>query len=303
MSRDKAQALATNRFLAHAIKAVHDKFKKALMAEWDIRGDSAEIRNAMHPLRNRCQQCKKPAAGIGDICECRTKTKFERCLSNPRNTLLELLLGRCQSVSSSVTLAKFVEQITRIGVANGRDLNWVKGQIHGLRPLLSRTCRKWIVGVCPSPFNHTGLLPAWPKDDGVILEAELHRSMSAEDSEAEFVLIEAQLAECFEEAKKEALDQANIQMAQVVRLVPENTRRQRARQDIIAAMIAKIKRDNPKWSIERICRQLDVRECPRRAKDTDAGSSWHDLWKNPQHRNRIKRFISQIQPAAPEKKV
>jgi hypothetical protein len=127
MSRDKAQAPAINRALAHAIKAVHDNFESALVAEREIRGDAAKIRNAMHPLRNRCQQCKKPVAGVGDICEGKTKTESERCLSNPRNTLLELLRRRCQRVSASASLAKFVQQITSIGIANGRDLNWVEG--------------------------------------------------------------------------------------------------------------------------------------------------------------------------------
>ena len=301
MSRDKAQAREINRVLRHAIKAVHDKFENALVAEWDIRGDSAKIRNAMEP-RNRCQQCKKPVAGIGAICECKTKTEYERCLSNPRNTLLELLRQRCQSILVSVSLAKFVEEITGIGVANSRDLDWVEGQIHALRPSLSRIFRKWVVGVCPPPFNDTGLIPAWLKDDGVILEAELRRSLSADDSEAQLVLIEAKIAPHFEEAKKAALDQASIQMAQVVRLVPEHAPRKRAGQSITAAMIARIKRDIPGLSIERICQLLDDKKVPLREIDRRAGfSSWHDIWNHPRYRNRIKRFISDIQPAAPEK--
>ena len=43
------------------------------------------------------------------------------------------------------------------------------------------------------------------KDDGVILEAELYRSLSGDDSEAELVLIETQVAQHFEEAERAAL--------------------------------------------------------------------------------------------------
>lgn len=289
---------------ARAIKAVLGNFEDGLVAEWDIRVDSAEIRNAKQPLLSRCRQCKKPAAGNGgDICKCETKIGYERCLSNPRNTFLRLLRQRCQSVLASVSLAKFVEQITNIGVANGRDLDWVEGQIQGLGPSLSRVCRRWIVGVCPPPCPETGHLPAWLKDHGVILGLEEHR-LSSDDSEAEFVQIEDQIAPYFEEAKKAALDQASIRMAQVVRPVAERPPRKRARQDITAAMIARIKRENPDWSIERICQHLDVMQCPLREKDRHHSfSSWHGIWKNPQYRNRIKRFISNIQPAAAEKKI
>lgn len=299
------QDRTANRVFARAIKAVHDRFEYALGAEWDVRTDSAKIRNAMKALPNRCLQCKKPIAGVsGDICTCKGRMGTERCLSNPRNTLLELLRQRCQSVLASVSLAEFVEQITRIGVANGRDLGWVEGQIHGLRPSLSHACRKWIVGVCPDPFNYTGQLPAWFKDDGVILGAESYRSLSSDDSEAELVLIEAQIAQHFEKAERAALDQASIQMAQVVHLFRERAPRKRARQDITAAMIATIKRDNPGWSIERICQHLDVMRCPLRENYRRAGfASWHGTWNHPQYRNRIKRFISDIQPAAAEKKV
>jgi len=294
-----------NRVIAHAIKAVHNKFEDALAAEWNIRADSATIRNEMQPLPLRCRQCKKPAAAIrGGICACKTPTGFERCLSNPRNAVLELLRHRCQSGLASASLAKFVEQITTIGVANGRDLDWVEGQIQGLEPALSRACRKWVVGVCPPPFAQTGLLPSWWKHDGVILDTESHRSLSSDDSEAELVLIDAEVAQYFEKAKKAALDQASIQMAQVVRTVPQRPPRQRVHQDITAAMIATIKRDNPGWPIEKICQHLDVRKCPLRAKDRNAGlSSWHDMWKDLKHRNRIKRFISDIQPAAAVKRV
>ncbi len=230
------QALTPNRVIARAINAVHDKFEDALIAEWDIRADSAKIRNAIQPLRNRCRQCKKPAGGIGgDICTCQTTIGYERCLSNPRITLLGLLRERCHCVLASVSLTKFVEQITSIGVASGCDLDWVEGQIEELRPSLSRVCRKWIIGVCPPPLPSTGQLPVWMKHHGVLLEAELHRSLGTGDSEAEFILIEAEMAPYFEEAKKAALDQASIQMAQVVRVVPERAPRRRARQDVTAA--------------------------------------------------------------------
>ena len=304
MSKERAQTLATNRVLARAIEALHDKFDKALIAEWDIRGDSAKIRNAMQPLRNRCRTCKKPVAGIGDICECRKKTEYERCFSNPRDILLDLLHQRCQSVLGSESLSKFVDQITAIGVANGHDLNWIEDQIHQLRPSLSQTCRKWMLGICPPSFSGTGLLPAWLRKDGVILEEELHRTLSSGDSEAEFDLIEAQTAHHFDEAERAALDQASIQIVQALRPVPARVPRVRARQDIIPAIIAKIKRDNPDQPIERICHLLDLMKCPLREPDRRAGfSSWHDLWEDPKHRNRIKRFISAIKPAAAERKV
>ena len=302
MSRPKAQALATKKVLSHAIKAVHEKFEKALFAEWDVRGDAAKIRNAMHPLRNRCKQCKKPAAGSGEICECKTKTEYEGCLSNPRNALLELLRQRCQGISVSVSLAQFVEEITAIGVANGLDPNWVESQIQGLRSSFSRVYCKWIIGVCSPSFNDRGFLPVWLKADEVILGAELDRSLSSEESEAELLLIEAQITQHFEEAERAALDQASIQIAQAI--IPEHAPRKGPHQDIIAAVVARIKRDNPDESIERICQLLDAKQCPLRERDRRAGfSSWHDLWKHPQHRNRIKKFISAIQPAAAEKKV
>jgi hypothetical protein len=304
MSRTKPQAPTTEESLSRAIEAVHNKFENALVAEWATTGDAAKILNAMEPLRNRCQQCKKPVAGVGDICECKTKIVPERCFLNPRNALLDLLRQRCQSILVSVALAKFVEEITGIGVANSRDLDWVEGHIHGLRSSFLRVARRWIIGVCPPPFNDTGLLPAWLKNDGVILEAELHRSLSSDDSEAELLLIEAQIAQWFEEAERAALDHASIQIAQVVPLVPEQARHKRARQDIIAAMIAKIKRDSPGLSIEQICQLLDVKHCPLRESDKRTGySSWHALWKHQQHRNRIKRFVSAIEPAAAEKKI
>ena len=90
-----------NRVLMHAIKAVHDNFENARVAEWKIRGDAAKISNAMQPVRNRCQQCKRPVAGIGDICECKTKTESERCHSNPRNTLACGAIGSYTSKGDS----------------------------------------------------------------------------------------------------------------------------------------------------------------------------------------------------------
>jgi len=305
MSQAALQARTPDCVIARAIKAVHDKFEDALLAEWNIRAASGTVRNAIQALPNRCRQCKKAAAGLGDICTCKTTTGYERCLSNPRDTLLGLFRQRCQSVLASVSLAKFVEQITSIGVANSRDLDWIEDQIEELRPLLARVCRKWIIEVCPPPFRDTGQLPAWWKVNGVILDTELHRSLSSDESETELALLDSQIAQhCFDEAKKAALDQASIQMAQVVRPAPEPAPRKRARQDITAAVIASIKRDNPGWSIEKICQRLDVKKCPLRESDKRAGfSSWHGEWKNPKFRNRIKRFISDIQPAAAVKKV
>ncbi len=305
MPQTGAQARTPVRVIACAVKAVNDRFEDALAAEWNIRADSAMIRNAMQVLPIRCRQCKKPiAATWGDICTCRTTTGYERCLSNPRDTLHELLRQRCQSVLASESLAKFVEQITGIGVANGRDLDWVDGQIQGLKPAFSRVCRRWIIGVCPPPFTQTGLLPRWWKHEEVILDTESEQSLSSDDSAAELVLIEAEIAQYFEKATKAALDQASIQMAQVTRTVRERASRKRARQDITAAMIATIKRDHPGWSIERICQHLDLSRCPLRAKDRSLdSSSWHALWKDRKYRNRIKRYISDIQPAAAEKRI
>jgi hypothetical protein len=302
MPQTGPRAPTPNGVIDRAIKAVHDSFEDGLVAEWDIQADSAKVRNAMNVLPNRCLQCKKRAAGIGgDICTCKTPTGYERCFSNPWNTLLGLLRQRYQSVLTSVSLAKFVGQITSIGIAHGRDLDWVEDQIQGLMPSFSRICRTWIIGVCPPPFKDTGKLPAWMKNQGVIAETDSHRSLSSDDSEAEFVLIEAENAQYFEAAKQAALDQASIQMAQVA---PERVPRKRARQDITVAMIARIKRDNPGWSIERICQHLDDKRCPLRENDRRAGfPSWHGIWKDLEYRNRIKRFISDIQPAAAEKKV
>jgi hypothetical protein len=203
---------------------------------------------------------------------------------------------------ASASLAKFVEEITSIGVAGGHDLDWIEGQIQRLRTSLSRVCRKWIIGVSPPSFTYTGLLPAWLKDHGDILGEDSARSLSPDDSEAEFVRIEDEIAQYFEEAKTKALDQASIQIARDARFAPDHKRRPRARQDITAAIIANIKRDHPKSSIEQICKDLDIRKCPLRVEDKRAGfSSWHGVWKDPKYRNRIKRYISEIKPAAPKK--
>jgi hypothetical protein len=203
---------------------------------------------------------------------------------------------------ASASLAKFVEEITSIAVADSRGLGWVESQIQNLGTSLSRVCRKWIIGVCPPSITYAGLLPVWLKDHGDILGEDSDRSLSPDDSEAEFVRIEDEIGKYFEEAKEKALDQASIQMARLVHPVPRIAPSARARQDLTAAMIAKIKLDNPGWSIEQICKGLDARKCPLRAKDRGAGfSSWHAIWKHPEYRNRIKRFISQIQPAAGEK--
>ena len=302
MSQTESKQGTANRAIADAINALKNQFEAALIAEWDIETDAAKVRNAMQVLPNRCVQCKKRPEGFGgDPCTCKPRPKYERCLVNPRNTLLELLRQRCRGVSTSRSLAEFVEQITRIGVANGRNLVWVKGQIRGLRRSLSRVCRMWIIGVCPPPFRDTGQLPQWFKDDGEIVGDNSSRGLSSEESEAELALIEAGIEEYFEAAKSAALDQATIQMAQVDR---ERMPRKRARQDITAAVIARIKRDNPGESIEWICQQLDDKKCPLRGNDQRAGfSSWHAIWKDPTCRNRIKRFISAIQPAAAERKV
>jgi hypothetical protein len=214
-----------------------------------------------------------------------------------------LLRQRCASLRDSPSLAEFVKQITTIGVANGRDENWVEDQIEDLQPILSRVRRRWIMAVCGTPFEGLGQLPGWlrDKDREAIPEDELYRSLSHRESEEEFALIEIEIATYFEATKNAALGQASIQLSQVTR---DRPRRTRPRQSLIAGMIAMVRRDNPDWSIEQICRCLDTKKCPLRAKDGLAGfSSWHVLWSDPKHRNRIKRFISDIQAAAPEKRI
>jgi hypothetical protein len=296
---------APDSVIERAVETLHNGFADALSAEWDIQADSAKVRNAMQPLPNRCRQCKKPAAGFGiSVCTCKDRVEYERCLSNPRETLLDLFRQRCQSVLRSVSLATFVEQITNIAIANGRDLDWVEGQIRELWPSCSRVCRKWIIDVCPPPFMQTRQLPAWFRDHGVVVDADSHRALSSDDSEAEFRRIEGAVEPYFEEAYKKAVHQASIQIAKVAYPVHERVPRGRARQDLTAAFIARTKRDNPEWSIEQICRHLDAYHLPLHKNYERLGfSTWHDIWKDPKYRNRIKRFISAIEPAAPDRKL
>jgi hypothetical protein len=152
---------------------------------------------------------------------------------------------------------------------------------------------------------HTGLLPAWFKDEREILpDSDLQQSLSVEDTNAELDKIEAEIEPYFDEAAETALDQASLQMAQVDRLVPKHVPTRPVRQDLVAAMVATVKRDNPGKSIEQVCHILDVKQCPLREVDKRAGfSNWHGAWKDSRNRNRIKRFISQIRPAAAQKKV
>lgn len=293
-----------SRALERAIKALHNDFANALLAEWDIQADSAKVRNAMQPLPNRCRQCKKRAAGFGDICTCKGRVEYEQCYLNPRDTLIDRLRQRCQSISGSVSLAKFVEQITKIACANDQDMQWIEVQIVKLRPSFSRVCRKWIIDVCPPPFVQTGQLPAWLRDHGVVLHADSDRALSGDDSEEEFGRIEAAVEPYLEEAYQKALDQASIQMATVGYPVHGHLPRSRPRQDLIAAMIASIKRDNPEFSIEQICRHLDVKTCPLPDNYKRAGfSTWLSAWEHPKYRNRIKRYISGIKPAAAKRKI
>ena len=96
MSRDKAQAREINRVLTHAIKAVHDKFENALVAEWDVRGDAAKIRNAMHPLRNRCKQCKNLLRVAVKFANARQRQNM-RGVSRTRGILCSLLASAAVS--------------------------------------------------------------------------------------------------------------------------------------------------------------------------------------------------------------
>ena len=98
-----------------------------------------------------------------------------------------------------------------------------------------------------------------------------------------------------------AIGQASLQIAQIVRPNARLSSR-RMRQDITAAMIARVRRDNPGMPIEKICQFLDAHGCPVREADRRAGfKTWHGAWKAPKFRQRIKRFISGTQPAAPDK--
>jgi hypothetical protein len=290
--------------IERAIEALHSDFAHALLAEWDIQADSAKVRNAMQPLPNRCRQCKKPAAGFGGICTCKGRIECEQCYLNPRDTLIELLRQRCRSISGSVSLARFIEQITKIGIAKGRGMDWVEVQIVKLRHSFSRVCRKWILDVCPPPFVHTRQLPAWLKDHEMVAHADSHRSLCSDESEAEFRRVEAFMEPYFEEAYNRAVDQASIQIAAVAYPLHGRVPRKRARQDLTAGMIARIKRDNPEFSIEQICRHLDLNQYPLPDNYRRAGfSTWHGAWEHVRYRNRIKRFISAIEPAAPDRKV
>lgn len=290
--------------LERAIRAARDEFERALVTEWDTHADSAKIRNAITVLPYRCRQCGKPVAGTGDVCICKTKIEPERVLSNPQNEFRQLFQQRCGGIATSVSLANFVETISGMAVANARDLNWVKDETQTLLPSLKRAFRKWVIGICGHPFSNTCMLPAWFKDEREIIpEIELQRSLSPEDNEAELVGLETEIGQCFAKAIEAALDQASLQMARVVPLAPKRITTRRARQDLIAAMVARVKRGHPGATIEQICEILDRKPCPLRAQEKrDGFTSWHAAWENPRTRNRIKRFISQIQSAAPEKK-
>jgi hypothetical protein len=288
-----------------AIRAARDAFERALVTEWDVRADSAEIRNAVRVLPYRCRQCGKPVAGIGNTCVCKTKIEKERFFSNPENEFRELFQQRCEGIATSASLVTFVETIGGIAVANNRDLGWLEDQTQGLLPSLKWVCRKWIIGICGHPFTHTGTLPAWFKDNrNEMSEADMQKCLSVEETEAELVRLEAEIGRCFDNAKEASLDDASLQMAQVVRLDLKRVSGKRARQDSTAAVIARIKRDEPGISIEQICRILDDNHWPLRESDKRAGfKTWHKAWEDLDHRPLIKRFISGIQPAAPQKNI
>ena len=64
---------------------MHNKFEDALLAEWNIHADAAEVRKAIQRVPSRCQQCKKTAPVLGgDVCTCKNRVKYDWCLSNPR---------------------------------------------------------------------------------------------------------------------------------------------------------------------------------------------------------------------------
>jgi hypothetical protein len=302
--RPKARLSSVTDIVERAIKAVHDQFDGALVAEWNIPADSAKVRNAMQVLPNRCRRCKKSIAGIhGNLCDCRTKIEQERCFLNPREALLELFRERCQGLSTSASLARFVEDITRIAIANTKDLKWVEDQLQRLLPSLRRVSRNWVIRVC-SLLIHTDLLPAWFKDQRqVISEEDLRQVLSVGDTESELAALAVDIDQHFERAKKAALDRASVQTAQFVRPNPKGAPHRRARQDLVAAMIARVRSENPDESIEGICQILDQMRCPLRDGEQRAGfSNWHDAWKDPEYRNRIKRLISSIEPAAPKRR-
>ena len=132
-----------------------------------------------------------------------------------------------------------------------------------------------------TPFAQIGVLPAWFRSgEEVIYERDFQHRLTLEETEAELVTLEAEIEPYFEEAKIAALNHASIEMAQVAPSVRKVGGR-RARQDLKAAMVAKIKQEHPDWSIEEICKGLDKKTCPMRDVDKRAGySSWHDAWKD-----------------------
>ena len=172
------------RLIERAIRAAQDDFEGAFVAEWDIRADSATIRNATAVLPSRCRHCGRPIAGIGALCACKTKVDTERFLANPRDAFRSLFRQRCQSLPTSESLAKFVATIGNLAVANNHDLNWVEGQIQKLLPIVKGVGRKWVIGVCPPPSKHTGLLPAWFKDErDAIPEGNIEQCLIPADTE------------------------------------------------------------------------------------------------------------------------
>jgi len=218
--------------------------------------------------------------------------------------LLELFRRRCQSISHSDALAKFAGTITNIGIAHSFNLNWIGEQIQDLLSSFKVASRKWVIAICPDPFNQRGVLPAWFKDGSdVIYDADLYIQLSAKDTENALTEIEAEIAPHFEEAVNAVLDIASVQIAQAVAIGPRIVNNQRARQDPIAAIIATVKRDNPDRSIEQICQFLDARGYPVREIDRANFSKWHEAWKDPTNRNRIKRYISGIRSAAPKRTI
>jgi hypothetical protein len=192
-----------------------------------------------------------------------------------------------------------------LAAANNHDLDWVEGQIQKLLPIVKGVGRKWVIGICPPPSKHTGLLPAGIKDErDAIPEGNIEQCLSTADTKKALIGLEAQIEQCFKEWKKPAIDHASLQIAQVVRPNTGCLSSRRARQDSTAAMIARVRRDKPGISLEQICQVLDANHWPLREIYQSAGfKNWHDAWKDPKFRQRIKRFISAIQPAAAKKKV
>ncbi len=89
----------------------------------------------------------------------------------------------------------------------------------------------------------------------------------------------------------------------IVRLAPERKPTRRQSHDLTLAMIASVKRSNPGASIERICQLLDAKRVPLPKNWKDCGfKTWHETWNSPEHRNRVKRYISGVvEPASREK--